>query len=231
LVAVHESGHAALMMLLFHKLPDNVFSNSLDGEMEGFVINKQDESTIYSRMWLKKQVAVFLGGLCAERIVFGDSGLTLGSENDIKQATSLVLHALKSAGFSNVPVRFGVESVEHNYTITSSTLELEKQAQIIIQESEQLAIEYLTRNKQFLMQLSLHLSESRNITQEIMRELFLKYVCEDQVDIWFNIQLDENLYKKKLLDALNGHSNEILQIADGGQVDSFINWESKSNVA
>jgi ATP-dependent Zn protease len=229
LVAVHESGHAALMMLLFHKLPDNVFSNSLDGEMEGFVINKQDESTIYSRMWLKKQVAVFLGGLCAERVVFGDSGLTLGSENDIKQATSLVLHALKSAGFSDVPVRFGIESVEHNYTITNSTLELEKQAQIIIQESEQLAIEYLTRNKQFLMQLSLHLSESRNITQEIMRELFLKYVCEDQVDIWFDIQLDENQYKKKLLDALN--SIDIIQIKDDGHSESLIDWSNKSNVA
>ncbi len=229
LVAVHESGHAALMMLLFHKLPDNVFSNSLDGEMDGFVINKQDESTIYSRVWLKKQVAVFLGGLCAERIVFGESGLTLGSESDIKQATSLVLHALKSAGFSDVPVRFGVESVEHNYTITSSTLELEKQAQIIIQEAEQLAIDYLTRNKQFLMQLSLHLSESRNITQEIMRELFLKYVCEDQVDIWFDIKLDESQYKKKLLDALN--SIDIIQIKDDGHSESFINWENKSNVA
>jgi cell division protease FtsH len=231
LVAVHESGHAALMMLLFHKLPDNVFSNSLDGEMDGFVINKQDESTIYSRVWLKKQVAVFLGGLCAERIVFGDSGLTLGSENDIKQATSLVLHALKSAGFSDVPVRFGIESVEHNYTITSSTLELEKQAQIIIQEAEQLAIEYLTRNKQFLMQLSLHLSESRNITQEVLRELFLRYACENQDEIWFDMPLDENQYKKKLLDALNGYSNEVLQIDDNVQVDSYRNWENKSNVA
>jgi cell division protease FtsH len=231
LVAVHESGHAALMMLLFHKLPDNVFSNSLDGEMEGFVINKQDETTIYSRMWLKKQVAIFLGGLCAERIVFGESGLTLGSENDIKQATSLVLHALKSAGFSDVPVRFGVESVQHNYTITSSTLEIEKQAQIIIQESEQLAIEYLTRNKQFLMQLSLHLSESRNITQEIMRELFLKYACEDQVDIWFDMLLDENQYKKKLLDALNIQTNDIIQISDDGHSESYRNWGNTSHVA
>jgi ATP-dependent Zn protease len=231
LVAVHESGHAALMMLLFHKLPDNVFSNSLDGEMEGFVINKQDETTIYSRMWLKKQVAIFLGGLCAERIVFGESGLTLGSENDIKQATFLVLHALKSAGFSDVPVRFGVESVQHNYTITSSTLEIEKQAQIIIQESEQLAIEYLTRNKQFLMQLSLHLSESRNITQEIMQDLFLKYACEDQVDNWFDMQLDENQYKKKLLDALSEFSNDIIQISDDGHSGSYRNWENKSHVA
>jgi cell division protease FtsH len=231
LVAVHESGHAALMMLLFHKLPDNVFSNSLDGEMEGFVINKQDEATIYSRVWLKKQVAIFLGGLCAERIVFGESGLTLGSENDLKQATSLVLHALKSAGFSDVPVRYGIESVQHNYTITSSTLEIEKQAQIIIQESEQLAIEYLTRNKQFLMQLSLHLSESRNITQEIMRELFLKYACEDQLDNWFDMQLDENQYKKKLLDALKADSIDIIKITDDGHSESFRNWENKSNVA
>jgi cell division protease FtsH len=231
LVAVHESGHAALMMLLFHKLPENVFSNSLDGEMEGFVTNKQDETTIYSRVWLKKQVAIFLGGLCAERIVFGESGLTLGSENDIKQATSLVLHALKSAGFSDVPVRFGIESVQHNYTITSSTLEIESQAQIIIQESEQLAIEYLTRNKQFLMQLALHLSESRNITQEIMQDLFVRYACEDQVDIWFDMLLDENQYKKKLLDALNGHSNETLQITENERVDSFRDWGNTSNVA
>ena len=108
-------------------------------------------------------------------------------------------------------------------------MELEKQAQIIIQESEQLAIDYLTRNKQFLMQLSLHLSESRNITQEIMRELFLKYACEDQVDIWFDIKLDESQYKKKLLDALN--SIDIIQIKDDGHSESFIDWSNKSNVA
>ena len=110
-------------------------------------------------------------------------------------------------------------------------MEIEKQAQIIIQESEQLAIEYLTRNKQFLMKLSLHLSESRNITQEIMRELFLKYACEDQVDIWFDIQLDENQYKKKLLDALHEFSNDILQISDDGHSGSYRNWENKSHVA
>ena len=121
--------------------------------------------------------------------------------------------------------------MEHNYTITSSTLELEKQAQIIIQEAEQLAIEYLTRNKQFLMQLSLHLSESRNITQEVLRELFLRYACENQDEIWFDMPLDENQYKKKLLDALNGYSNEILQIDVDVQVDSYRNWENKSNVA
>jgi hypothetical protein len=221
LVAVHESGHAALMMILFHKIPDQVFSNSLDGEMEGFVSSRQEDTMICSKTWLKKQLAVYLGGLCAERLVFGEDGITLGSENDLKQATSLVLHALKSAGFSGVPVRFGIESVQHNYTITSSTIEIEQEAQLLILQAEQMANECLIRNKQFLLQLAMHLSESRSISQDTLKEIFVNYANEDCVESWFEVPLEENQFKKKLLEALIQKPNEIIHIADDKKSESY----------
>ena len=98
LVAVHESGHAVLSMLLLRKIPIQVFSSTVDSETEGLVSNPPDTS-IASKFWVKNQLAVLLGGLCAEKIIFGDDAISLGSESDLRMATQLAMKAPLKNGF------------------------------------------------------------------------------------------------------------------------------------
>jgi len=206
LVAVHESGHAVLMMILMRKLPDTIFSNSVDGETEGFVTSKNDQ-VICSKIWIRKELAVRLGGLCAERIVFGEDGVTLGSDSDIKNATALVMHALKSSGFGSVPMKFGFPSVQQNYTVTSNIDMIEQEAHLMIEEASQLANETLVKYKKLLLELAKHLSNKRTISNEELRSLFDQHTEQGNSLKWFSSDLPEVQYRQKLQMQFDRTSN------------------------
>jgi ATP-dependent Zn protease len=86
IVAVHESGHAIVASLLLKTVPEVIFSNTADIDSSGYVYTKFKWEYI-SKKEIKKRLAFYLAGYCAEKVIFGEENVTTGSEKDIEKAT------------------------------------------------------------------------------------------------------------------------------------------------
>ncbi|MEO1179936.1 MAG: ATP-dependent zinc metalloprotease FtsH3, partial [Cyanobacteria bacterium J06636_28] len=67
------------------------------------------ESGLYSRSYLKNQMAVALGGRLAEEIIFGDEEVTTGASNDLQQVARVARQMVTRFGMSEKlgPVALG----------------------------------------------------------------------------------------------------------------------------
>ena len=183
LVAVHESGHAILSMLLLRKTPLQVFSDTVEFERDGLVMSGTEE-IIPTKSWIKKQVAVLLGGLCAERLLFGDDSKTLGSDSDLRLATQIIMSALMKNGFS-APAYFSNSTDEAQLAITTYTKELDKECMNWLKESERIAVDMLTSNMDLLLHCAWKLSDKRTIGQKELKNLFMKHANVKDRETWF----------------------------------------------
>ena len=203
LVAVHESGHAVLSMLLLRKIPMQVFSSTVDSEMEGLVSNSPDNS-IASKIWVKNQLAVLLGGLCAEKILFGEDAISLGSESDLRMATQLAMKALLKNGFYKYPVCFTPAADESILAVSTLTEELDRECIKWMKEAEAFAFETLKNNMELLLNCSWKLSEKRSIDKKDLRNLFLKFACVDDRQNWFEKISENEKYREILHNQISG---------------------------
>jgi ATP-dependent Zn protease len=55
---------------------------------------------------LKEQMITLLGGYCAEKLVFGDENLTVGSISDLKKTTKIALRMIKDYGMEGNPLLY-----------------------------------------------------------------------------------------------------------------------------
>lgn len=70
IVAVHESGHALLAILLKKMIPISVYSVSADSEMGGFTFISNEEKLLTKKQ-VTQHLAFLLGGMAAEKLIFG----------------------------------------------------------------------------------------------------------------------------------------------------------------
>lgn len=107
LTAVHESGHALLYILLTNKIPNRVLSMTTMTGASGFMeeFSRSDDS-ITSADDLLVKCSIFLGGLIAEELVFGEDNKSLGSSSDISSATKIITDAIYKSGlFVDIPIK------------------------------------------------------------------------------------------------------------------------------
>jgi len=94
LVIVHEIGHALLYSLLYRTPPRQINVNS-SGFANGFMIN---HSSIENKTFLRNRIAVYLGGIVAEEIVFGEDYKSVGASVDIMNATDTAGRFVRNYG-------------------------------------------------------------------------------------------------------------------------------------
>jgi cell division protease FtsH len=99
-VACHEAGHA---LLAYHLLgPDSVEHLSViptaSGALGAAYLHQSESLDLPDAEFIKKRLAVLLGGRVAEALSYPGSGPSCGAENDIKEATSLAQLAVGSWG-------------------------------------------------------------------------------------------------------------------------------------
>merc|ERR1719421_2256805 len=58
------------------------------------------ESGMYSKRYLEGQLAVALGGRCAEEIIYGEDEVTTGASNDLQQVRSIARRMVAQWGFA-----------------------------------------------------------------------------------------------------------------------------------
>merc|ERR1719460_3395234 len=94
LVAYHEAGHAVMGLLtpdydMVTKVTIVPRSNGAGGFTLFTPSEEQLESGLYSKRYLESQLAVALGGRCAEEIIYGTDEVTTGASNDLQQVRQI----------------------------------------------------------------------------------------------------------------------------------------------
>lgn len=168
--AVHESGHAILNVALMQTLPELIFSVTANADSEGFVYAKYNWDYIAKNEILPR-IAVMLGGLVAEELIFGEDNVTLGASGDIDQATAFLMHHYMKSGMGDVPIKYTQNSIEIGYTNID---DIQNKVKEIIIKAKQLALNTLQNEKQLLIELANYLSNENTISQDH----FLKLIHE-----------------------------------------------------
>merc|ERR1719284_1034047 len=105
LVAYHEAGHAVMGALtpdydMVTKVTILPRTNGAGGFTLFTPSEERLESGLYSKRYLKGQLAVALGGRVAEEIIYGEDEVTTGASNDLQQVRNIARRMVAQWGYS-----------------------------------------------------------------------------------------------------------------------------------
>ena len=105
--AYHESGHAVVAALRDHADPLHKVTIIPRGMALGLTMQlPEDEQHTVSKEYLETQLAILMGGRCAEEIFLGK--MTTGAGNDIERSTEVARKMVCEYGMSRLgPLTFG----------------------------------------------------------------------------------------------------------------------------
>ena len=99
IIAYHESGHALIGHLLENSDPVHKISIISRGQALGYTLQLPEEDrNLSSKQEMYDEIAVLLGGRCAEEIYCKD--ITTGASNDLERATKLARQMVTRYGMS-----------------------------------------------------------------------------------------------------------------------------------
>ncbi len=113
LVIVHEIGHALLYGLLYKTPPKQINVNS-SGLANGFVIN---HTSVDNKTFIRNQIAIYLAGLAAEELVFGEEFKSNGASMDLIFATDAAAKYVRQYGMNGTLSRIEREGVPINFNL------------------------------------------------------------------------------------------------------------------
>ncbi|MCD5396336.1 MAG: ATP-dependent zinc metalloprotease FtsH [Candidatus Pacebacteria bacterium] len=179
--AYHEAGHALVSMLSPHTEPVKKVSIVARGLAAGYTLKlpKEDRHFRTKKEFLD-ELAVLLGGWCAERIVFKD--VSTGASNDLEIASSLARKIVKEYGMSDKlgPVVFGKKEglvflgkefgEERNYS-EKTAQEIDREVKNLILNAKKRAKNILKRKRKLLDRIAKALIEKETLEKEELEKL------------------------------------------------------------
>jgi peptidase M41-like protein/ClpA/ClpB-like protein len=174
IVAVHESGHAIIAAILLKIIPNKVYSISASSSLGGFVQTELNWKYI-ARKDIIKRIALYMGGMAAEKIVFGDENLTCGASEDLEHATTLVTDLLKSSGMGSIPASFQAKSAHTRHALHDPDNEINTQAKELLIEGMRLAETTLNKQEVLLLRMADYLSDNRSMDTGQIRKMIDQY--------------------------------------------------------
>lgn len=194
ITAVHESGHVILAGALLNKIPEKVMSVTADDDVNGFVYSKHDEKFLKKADLIPK-IAMYLGGIIAEEIVFGKENITSGASSDLFEATSMVSRMIKTKGFGDSLAVFA-RTIDIQSHEIHAIRKVEIQIQEIIENARKLALKTIQQEKRLLIEMATILTQKTHLNQEEIKALFKQFGT-------FEIKPIESIYKSKLQNQLD----------------------------
>ena len=181
LTAYHEGGHAVVGHMLANQDPVHKISIVARGMMGGYTryLPEEDRYTM-SKSQFKDRLASLLGGLVAEKLVFGES--TTGPGNDIERATSIARKMITEYGMSEKlgPRTFGKKeemiflgreiSEQRNYSEKIAE-DIDEEVRVLIQEAYDTAVRILTIYRPRLDNIVKRLVQQETLEGEELDEL------------------------------------------------------------
>lgn len=177
--AVHETGHAILMSYLTGSIPTSIVAVSTDrgGFCTTYDPSKADE--IDSRLDVKNDVMIGLGGYCAEELVYGSKPdkILLGSGSDIENAWETLSEAVYKLGYFD-PYMFVSRESESSGTGIPGGLDdrttIDQKIKTELDLLRHQTTEILKSNLDLLREFALELGEKGSLGGE----RFLEYIRE-----------------------------------------------------
>ena len=160
LVAVHELGHALLYGILYKTPPRQINLNS-SGLAEGFVIN---HSSIENKTFLRSRIAILLGGLVAEELVFGEDFKSIGASTDILNATDAAARYVRVYAMDGTISRIIRKEVNVSQELNYNTEKTDDIIEGILIEEKKRAKDLLNQNMGIYKALIKYATNNNGIT-------------------------------------------------------------------
>lgn len=156
-------------------------SRSASHDSSGFCRVRLPEGPL-TRNSLLIDIAVTLGGLAAEKLVFGKDFTSAGVASDIDMAPMLANDAIRRYAMGSDPIRLSVlgnDSAEDCFVETSV---YEDEAITLVRDCMTVAEAILNRNKLLLLKMSEYLTRNSKMDTKLIEEFVKKYSTEDWVN-------------------------------------------------
>lgn len=165
-----------LATLTLRIVPSVVVSRTAS-DMEGFCLINFPKGPV-TKDSLKKDIIITLGGLVAERMIFGHEFTSTGVYCDIEEASSLANRAVRRYGMGSDPIHLAVGTQnEDAFTISQK---YNAEAVSLVKECEHEAEAILQRNKLLLLKIADYLTTHSRMEEQMIAE----FVCEFSVENW-----------------------------------------------
>jgi len=191
ITAYHEAGHALVARLLKNTDPVHKISIVARGMMGGYTrLLPTEDRYLYTRSQFKDSLAVALGGLTAEELVFNER--TTGAESDIEHASKIARRMVMEFGMSDKlgPRAFGRKeelvflgrelSEQRNYSEKVAE-EIDDEIHTLIEGAHSAAREVLSQNRPKLVQIAERLVHEETIEGEALEEIFTAPVPAEEM--------------------------------------------------
>ena len=208
--AVHEAGHAVLSIALLYQIPSQINSTTADSNTEGFTYNGIAQKLI-TKKDLLHMTARFLGGLEAERLVFGDELISLGSRSDLKTATQIISKALTENGMGSRTGHYSMKSVYNKHSLSEALPELEIEIETFLDKAKQLANQILKQEQTLLLKIAQYLTKHRNMTLFEIEDFIKVYASKIDIETLKGKQ-SQQPHVDCLQEKLNNIPTEQLQV-------------------
>ena len=175
IAAYHEAGHALVSTFMPGTEPVRKISIIARGMAAGYTLQvPSEEKKMKTRTSFISEIATLLGGLTAERIIFGE--MTTGASNDLVRASELARRLVKEYGMSSLgPITFGEKeelvflgkeiSEQRNYSEKIAT-RIDEEVSIIIKEAQKKAEQILIKKQNLLEKVAKALIEKEIIEMD-----------------------------------------------------------------
>ncbi len=178
--AYHEAGHAVVAALRDHADPLHKVTIIPRGMALGLTMQlPEDEQHTVSKEYLETQLAILMGGRCAEEIFLKQ--LTTGAGNDIERATELSRKMVCEYGMSRLgPLTFGKkeeqiflgrEISQHRDFSEETARQIDSEVRMLVDNGYQAAHSLLENNQPLMHRLSQALLERETLDAEELRLL------------------------------------------------------------
>merc|ERR1719174_2530644 len=186
LVAYHEAGHALMGCLTpdydpVAKITILPRSNGAGGFTLFTPSQDRMDGGMYSLTYLKAQLAVALGGRCAEEVVFGEDEVTTGASGDLQQVRSIARRMVTQWGFAGDTLGFtAFESADGSgpagrQPVSEELSEkIDKEVSKLCDEAFKTTMETLTANKALMERLTDLLIEKETVDGFELNDLVLE---------------------------------------------------------
>ena len=185
ITSYHEAGHALVATALPSADPIHKVSIVSRGRAAGYTLKLPlEEKHLYSKTHFLEELAVFLGGYAAEKLIFND--LTTGAADDLKKATDIARSLVTRYGMSEKigPVALGEQSemvflgkdfgADKNYSEEIASV-VDSEVSKFMNEAYDRAKSILEKNKIALNGIANKLIEQESIEKEEFEKLVKEF--------------------------------------------------------
>ncbi len=174
IAAYHEAGHALVGAFLPGVGPVRKISIISRGMAAGYTLKvATEEKKLKTKTEFLNELAMLLGGYCAEQIVFQE--ITTGAASDLQKASMIARKLVKEYGMSSLgPITFGErpflgfwgEFYEERDYSEKMAIKIDQEVEKIINEAKQKAENILKKNRKILEKVAKQLLEKETIERE-----------------------------------------------------------------